>query len=338
MLAGMLVYLGAALGGVLIGALIAWALGRGRALGLLARLEERDAALWEARQALEAERTEHAGAREQAAALRARVAELSVLEERLPQALDGLARAALAENNTAFLQLARTHLEGFQSTAREDLSKRQQAIDLTVKPLAEALGRFESAVNAMEKQRGQAYGSLSQQLRALSEAHGKLERETSTLAQALRAPTVRGRWGEITLRRVVELAGMTAHCDFFEQSTVTTEAGRLQPDMVVRLPGGRSVVIDAKAPLGAYLDAQDAPDEATRQARLAELARQMRRLQGSSSRDRSRASGSKCLRSVVAIRESPSASASATIEASTKPRPRNQSARTSCRPRRRTSR
>jgi DNA recombination protein RmuC len=140
----------------------------------------------------------------------------------------------------------------------------------------DSLGKLDVKIGAIEKEREGAYRELTQQVRSLGEAQLQLRTEAANLVKALRAPQVRGRWGEVQLKRVVELAGMLNYCDFVEQETLTTDAGRLRPDLIVRLPGGKSVVVDAKAPLSAYLDAVEASDDATRQAKLAEHARQVR--------------------------------------------------------------
>ena len=171
--------------------------------------------------------------------MRARIAELGASK----QTFQAMADAALRSNQSAFLEVAR-------STLGEN-----------VRPLAESLDRLQGQVHELELARQKIFGSLDTQLSLLA-------RETVTLANALRTPQVRGRWGEITLRRVAELAGMVKNCDFLEQDTRQTEAGRIRPDMVVRLPGGRELVVDAKVPLTAYLDAMSATDEASRRAAL----------------------------------------------------------------------
>jgi DNA recombination protein RmuC len=181
----------------------------------------------------------------------ARVAALEGDEERLK----ALASEALRQNNSSFLELAQTQLQ----------------------PIKETLQRFDQQTQALEQSRRQAYGSLDAQVRQLAETQERLRAETSHLRTALRAPGTRGRWGELQLRRVVELAGMLPHCDFDLQTSVTADDGRLlRPDLVVRLPGGKNVVIDAKAPLEAYLNAMEAEDEDLRRAHLAHHARQVR--------------------------------------------------------------
>jgi DNA recombination protein RmuC len=219
------------------------------------------------------------------AGLRAR-GERAVLEERLRFAegsrqelantFKALSADALRSNNDSFLQLARTAFEGLHDSSRNDLEARQAAIGEVVRPLKESLEKVDQKIQELEASRAQAYGGLTEQLRALSTAHGTLEREANRLAVALRSPTVRGRWGEIQLQRVVEMAGMLAYCDFTLQTTADTEDGRLRPDLVVRLPGEKNVVIDAKAPLDGYLDALDALDEETRKRKLRTHAQQIR--------------------------------------------------------------
>ncbi len=204
---------------------------------------------------------------------------LALLEEaqrRLQEAFKALSADALQANNRSFLDLARETLARFQQGARDDLEQRQQAIATLMQPVRDTLGRFEQKVGDLEKQRIGAYEVLNEQVRALAQTQDRLRAETGNLVRALGTPRVRGRWGEIQLRRVVELAGMLDHCDFEEQVSVTTEEGRLRPDLIVHLPGGRRIVVDAKAPLAGYLEALEAADDAARQARLKTHARQIR--------------------------------------------------------------
>jgi DNA recombination protein RmuC len=181
---------------------------------------------------------------------------------------------ALSANNRSFLDLARATLENYQQQAKGDLSKRQDAIQQLVRPLQDSLLRVDSKIEALEKSRTDAYARLDEQLKNLVSSQGKLERETGNLARALRNPAVRGRWGEIQLRKVVEMAGMVSYCDFIEQETA--DGGRLRPDMVVKLPNGRNIVVDSKAPLQAYLDSLEAGDEHQRELCLQHHARQVR--------------------------------------------------------------
>ena len=194
----------------------------------------------------------------------------------LANAFQALSAEALRSNNQAFLDLARENLGRFQDGAKADLAQRQQAIDAVLSPLKEALGKVEGKIGELEQARAAAYAGLHAQVAQLVEAQGALRGETANLAKALRAPTSRGRWGELQLKRVVELAGLTDRVDFTEQEHLQGEDGALRPDMTVRLPGGGVVVVDAKAPLTAYLAAHEATDEASRRARLEEHARAVR--------------------------------------------------------------
>jgi len=201
---------------------------------------------------------------------------LASARQELADTFKGLASEALQGNNQAFLDLAKNAFATIQTEAKGDLNLRQQSIENLVKPLNEALIRYEGHIALMEKSRQEAYGGLQQHLQTLAYANEQLQRETGNLVNALRAPQVRGRWGEITLKRVVELAGMVAHCDFVEQESVDSGNGRLRPDMIVRLPAGRQIVVDAKTVLSAYLDAREAQDEKSRQAFLRRHASQLR--------------------------------------------------------------
>ncbi len=205
-----------------------------------------------------------------------KLALLNQAQLKLSEAFRALSADALKSNNQAFLDLARATLETFHKQACGDLEKRQQAIDELVRPLKESLAKVEQNVQELERKRAEAYGGLIEHLKSMSSTQAELQKETANLVRALRAPSVRGRWGELQLQRVVELAGMVEYCDFITQESVATEGGALRPDLVVRLPGGRQVVVDAKTPLQAVLDAFEAPDEEARSAALAEHARQVR--------------------------------------------------------------
>lgn len=205
-----------------------------------------------------------------------KLALLSRASEEMRNAFQSLAAEALTSNNTSFLELARTKLETFQQHADGELAKREKAVSELVKPISDSLKSVDEQVRALEQSRADAYGALRQQLTTLGESQQALRSETSRLVQALRAPHVRGRWGEIQLRRVVELAGMLNYCDFVEQATVSTSEGRLRPDLIVRLPGGKNIVVDAKAPLAAYLEAIEASDEEARRSRLLAHAAQIK--------------------------------------------------------------
>jgi len=195
----------------------------------------------------------------------------------LANTFGALSAEALRSNNQAFLVLAKSTFETIQTQAKGDLESRQEAIDGLVAPLKEALERYEKQILEMEKSRQSAYGSLDEQLKTLTGTSLELQRETGSLVTALRAPQVRGRWGEMTLRRTAELAGMSVHCDFVEQETITTDSGKQQrPDMIVHLPGGRHIVIDARVPLQAFLDAASATNEDNRHAQLVRHAKLVR--------------------------------------------------------------
>jgi len=272
-----------ALLGVGLGVIGAWLALRTRAATLEERLTAREGRIteMEARSAsLEAElglaRTEAAQARTELAQSETRLAALNEAQAKMGEAFKGMSADALKSNNATFLQLAQATLEKFQQGAQSDLEKRQAAIDELVKPVRESLQKFDVKINEIEKSRAEAYSGLTQQVRGLAETHVTLQREASNLVKALGTPRVRGRWGELQLRRVIEVAGMLEHCDFQEQAHVATEDGALRPDVVVNLPGGKSLVIDAKTPMDAYLAALEAPTEAERRAKLLDHARNIK--------------------------------------------------------------
>lgn len=202
-----------------------------------------------------------------------------LLEEarlKLADTFNALASDALKSNNQAFITLARSTFETIQAQAKGDLETRHKAVEGLVNPLRESLNRYEKQIMDMEKTRQSAYGVLDEQLRTLAAANQQLQKETGSLATALRAPQVRGRWGEMTLRRVAELTGMSEHCDFAEQETFENETGRQRPDMIVNLPGERRIAVDAKVPLIAFLDAASAGSEADRQKHLSRYGQMVR--------------------------------------------------------------
>jgi DNA recombination protein RmuC len=186
---------------------------------------------------------------------------LEEIRQRSEKNFQHLSSQALAANNRNFLDLAKATLEQHQGQARQELEQRQSAIDQLVQPLKEALTQVDGKISQLEQTRSGAYARLDEQVKSLLASQLKLEAETGNLVKALRTPTVRGRWGEIQLRKVVEMAGMLEYCDFIEQES--SGDGRARPDMIVKLPNSRNIVIDAKAPLMAYLEAIEAGDEKT---------------------------------------------------------------------------
>jgi DNA recombination protein RmuC len=198
-------------------------------------------------------------------------------EAKLSDTFKALSADALRVSSEQFLQLAKSSLATQTEEARGEIEKRKVAIENLVKPVADSLGKFEVRIGEIEKLREGAYSELREQVRALGEGQLGLQRETATLVKALRQPTGRGQWGEMQLRRVVELAGMQEHCDFETQHGVLTDEGkRLRPDLVVRLPGGKTIVVDSKTPMDGYLDALEATDDARRDEAMQRHARQVR--------------------------------------------------------------
>ena len=194
----------------------------------------------------------------------------------LSQTFEALSARALAQNNQEFLRLARENLEKLQQQAGAELEKKEKAIEHLVQPIRTALEKTEQQIRNIEKERKEAYGALTQHLQTMAQTQANLQAQTQNLVQALRRPEVRGQWGELTLKRLAELAGMVEHCDFFEQETVQTEEGRQRPDMIVRLPDSREIVVDVKTPLDAYLSAIEASDDVEREAQLVRHARNVR--------------------------------------------------------------
>jgi DNA recombination protein RmuC len=277
--------------GVLFGSVLAWLVLRSRTAGLTARLSlmEKELAagkadlerLQQARTELVAGKARLESALESERKTNAEKLELVThaserANEDLRNAFKALASDALKSNNSSFLVIAEETLKRFQSQARGDLEARQKAVADMVAPVRDSLNKVDAQIQQMEVARGDAYGELRAQVQSLITTQKELQSQTGNLVQALRTPNVRGRWGEIQLRRVVEIAGMLSYCDFTEQESVTTETGRLRPDLVVKLPGGKNVVVDAKTPLQAFLDAFETTDEEARRACLANHARQVR--------------------------------------------------------------
>jgi DNA recombination protein RmuC len=249
--------------GILVGAVAVWLWARSDRAVLAERLRAREAEL---SGALEQERR---SAQEKLAAF-------EDARQRLADAFSALAADALRSNNQAFLALAKETLEKHQQTAKSELESREQAIQHLVKPIGESLEKVDRQIQELEKTRAGAYAGLSEQVKLMAEAQVRLQSETVNLVQALRQPKARGRWGELQLQRVVELSGMAEHFDFTQQEYLATEDGPLRPDMTVYLPNGKCVVVDAKVPLKAYLEALEAPDDAGRAQKLKEHAAQVR--------------------------------------------------------------
>lgn len=255
--------------GAIVGVLAGWLAGRSRARALRTERDEtatalqfRDAAIVELK--VEAARLETALEQERAA------------ESRMTNAFKALSADALKSSNESFIELAKATLEKYQEGAKNDLDQKSKTVEALVKPLKESLDKVNTQIEEIEKTRRQDYGGLSQHLAGLRLETTSLNMETKNLTNALRTPVVRGRWGEIQLRRVVELAGMLEYCDFLEQPVVGTEEGRLRPDLVVSLPGGKNVVVDSKVPLEGFLKAQEATDIEAARLHMKDHARQVR--------------------------------------------------------------
>ena len=197
-------------------------------------------------------------------------------EQSFRDAFSSLSAKALSQNNEAFLQLAETKFRQARTEATADVDARKKAIEDLLSPMAKTLERVDAEVRDSERRRHQETATLLQHVATLDGSSRDLQAETRRLVDALKRPGVRGRWGELQLKRVVELAGMTDRCDFIEQQTLAGTDRRIRPDVIIQLPGGKTVIVDAKVPLDAYLRALDAPDESTRQSLLADHARQVR--------------------------------------------------------------
>ncbi|OHE76404.1 MAG: hypothetical protein A3F67_10475 [Verrucomicrobia bacterium RIFCSPHIGHO2_12_FULL_41_10] len=202
---------------------------------------------------------------------------LAVNQEAMKESFKALSHEVTELNSRIFLELAKGTLERYQDGARVDLENRQKAIDGLLTPVKETMKEIDAHQREMEKVRASSYGSLSKQIDSLMEAQRDLRKETATLAQSLRSPHIRGSWGEIHLRRVVELAGLLNHCDFFEQKTIDIAGRIIRPDLIIRLPGQRQIAVDAKTPLNAFLEAADVIDEDLRKKKLQEHAVSLRK-------------------------------------------------------------
>ena len=205
-----------------------------------------------------------------------KLALLKKAKEDLADGFKALSAEALRKNNQSFLELAMATLDKYQLQAKNDLEKRQLAIDELVKPLKESLAKVDIKINELEQKRVGAYEGLLKQIEIMAIGQENLQRETNKLVSALKSPSVRGRWGEIQLRRVVELAGMVEYCDYYQQEQVDSGVGILRPDMIIRLPGKKIIVVDSKVPLTDYLQALEATDEIQRNEKLSGHAKQVR--------------------------------------------------------------
>jgi DNA recombination protein RmuC len=270
-----------------LGGAIAWLALRTKSAVLREQVSTLGQALAAAQEKLTTANSNYSDLRAQAAGLNSTLLEerkagaekLQLLNSALAElrpAFQALAAEALKSNNESFLDLAQTRLENYQADAKGDLEARQKAVEGLVTPIKESLNKVDAQIQKIEKERSQAYGTLTEQVRSLISTQEQLRSETGNLVKALRTPTVRGRWGEIQLRRVVEIAGMLNYCDFEEQMSANTADGRLRPDLVVKLPAGKHIVVDAKTPLQSYLDAVETTDEDVRKAKLLDHARQVR--------------------------------------------------------------
>lgn len=215
-------------------------------------------------------------AKEEKKSFEEKIALLNHARGELSTAFKALSAEALSTNNRSFMDLAQQTLARFQEGAKTELAERERAIDTLVKPLRESLERFDGKVESLERVRLESYAGLTEQLKTLQTSEKELRVTTTKLVNALRAPHVRGRWGEMQLQRVVEMAGMVEYCDFLTQETSTSEDRRLRPDLIVRLPAGKTIIIDAKAPIISFIEALDAPDEETKISKLRDHARHIR--------------------------------------------------------------
>ena len=262
--------------GLAIGAALGWFIAQSRSAATAERARLMEADLTTARVRLAEVEAAKAKIDAELAAERAGAAEkiaiLTEAHERLKTEFRALSADALKSNNQSFLELARETFSKLHQQSADDLGKRQQAIDSMVKPLKESLEKVDAKIGEIEKARAGAYGQLSEQLKSLGTAQVSLQAEAAKLTTALRSTTTAGTWGELQLRRVVEMSGMSSYCDFTEQQSV----GSFRPDLVVRLPGGQQIVIDAKAPNDAYREAVNATDDNVRSAKLAEHAAKVR--------------------------------------------------------------
>ncbi len=201
---------------------------------------------------------------------------LEVMKKEMSDTFSSLSLTALKSSNEEFIRLAKEHLGSILKETKGKLGEHREAIDGIVKPLQETLRRYDEELKKIEMRRRQEYGSLAQQIEQLMLTHQRLQKETDMLVTALRKPQVSGRWGQFNLRRVAELSGMTAYCDFFEEQSFSDEDGRQRPDMIVRLPNDRVIVVDAKAPVDAFLNALSVVDDEKKREALQHYVAQVR--------------------------------------------------------------
>ena len=275
------------LAALVIGALFAWLAARSTNSALAGRKAELERELISAKAQLAQQQAETSDLRAAKASAEATLESerrnsaeklqlLADASEELKAQFKSLATAALESSNASFLQLAKGTLEKYQSEARGELEKREKAVETLVKPISDSLKQVDEHVRELEKSRAEAYGNLTSQVASLLKTQEALQVETGNLVKAMREPQARGRWGELQLRRCLELAGMLKYCDFLEQVSVTVDERTRRPDVVVKLPGEKNIVIDSKVPLTAYLAALEASDEVARRDLLADHARQVR--------------------------------------------------------------
>jgi DNA recombination protein RmuC len=245
--------------GLLLGAFVTWLIARHGRRSLLDQLESTEMRL-----------------KNQEALQQEREAAFELANAKLTQAFADISNRSLRANSDTFLQLAKQNLETHQEKARSELSEREKAVEALVKPIRDALDASNKQISELEKARSEAYGSIRNHLEAMQLSQQSLTQETQNLVKALRRPEVRGQWGEITLRRLVELAGMVEHCDFIEQVHVVGDDKIIRPDMIVNMPDQRQLVVDVKTPLDAYLAAAEAPDDAQRKLALERHAKNVR--------------------------------------------------------------
>jgi DNA recombination protein RmuC len=249
--------------GVTLAALIGWLIAHQRAQRDIIRLREENVRL---NSQLEAQRE----------VLEEKTRTFEQARQQFEATFKSLAGDVLKSNSSEFLKLAESNFKILHNKASGALEQREKAVEGMVKPIREALDKTDQHIRRMEKEREAAFGSLTQHLKFMAQAQEQLQGETRNLVKALRRPEVRGQWGELTLKRLAELAGMVEHCDFEQQRSVDTHTGKQRPDMVVRMPGGREIIVDAKAPMDAYLGAVEAQDDNTRALEIQRHARNVR--------------------------------------------------------------